>query len=150
MNSNWKRKLCLKKLFQDVLSIVSFSVLLNFSGGWLLKRIGEWTRIPLGPSEIFPMVTNKTEMLPIILRAPRGWCYYRLRNAGKPAPNSWSPAGSGAHPHWSVRAHTHILTILKSSYNKCHSFHHWNDTFFIYHEIYNTFILALQIHWHTN
>lgn len=42
------------------------------------------------------MVTNKTETLPRTLRAPRGCCYYRLRNAGKPGgepAQRSSPAG---------------------------------------------------------
>lgn len=74
-------------------------------------------------------------MLPRILRAPRGWYYYRLRNAGKLAPNSLSPAGSGAHPHrhvqcaararsrWHTRTHTytHRVNVKKLKISKLHT-----------------------------
>lgn len=51
--------------FENVLSVVYFSVLLDFSGqGRPLKRNGEWTRIPLGPRGTFPMVTNKQKCFP--------------------------------------------------------------------------------------
>lgn len=87
-------------------------------------------------------------MLPRILWAPRGCCYYRLRDAGKlrgePARSSPSPAGSAPHrleQRAHARRHTHTRTLthtyvhtrahtlLKSLCNKYHSFSRWSDTF---------------------